>query len=113
VRRAPGPPLLSELQHRNEALLAAAIAIEHVGIVDPMDSRMTAAYAAAVLDNCRALAADDLRRYLLAVRRHLFWLHSLPSGSVMRRPDRSDRRLSNIQQLAELVYCHEARSPAR
>jgi hypothetical protein len=72
---------LSEVQRRTEALLAAAIAIEHVRIVGPEDSRLTAAYTAAVLENCRAQAADDLRRYLPAVRRDLLWLRSLASGS--------------------------------
>jgi hypothetical protein len=35
-----------------------------------------------VLDNCRAQAADDLRRYLPLARKHLMWLRSLPAGHL-------------------------------
>lgn len=78
---SPGPPVLSEEERRVEAELAAAIAIEHVRIVEPVDSRVTAAYANAVLDNRRAMSADVLRRYLTLVRKYLMWLWSLPAGS--------------------------------
>jgi hypothetical protein len=80
--RAPGPVLLSDEQRRTESLLAAAIAIEHARIVGADDARETAAYANAVLDNCRAQAADDLRRYLPLARKHLMWLRSLPAGHL-------------------------------
>jgi hypothetical protein len=82
--QAPGPPfLLNELERRTEALLGAAVAIEHARIVGAVDARVTAAYANAVLDNCRALAADDLHRYLPLARKHLLWLRSLPAGSPL------------------------------
>jgi hypothetical protein len=72
-QRALRLPLLSEDQRRTEAQLGAAIAIEHARIACPTDARETAAYANTVLDNCRALASDDLRGYLPLVRKHLMW----------------------------------------
>jgi hypothetical protein len=99
---------LSERQHRFESVLAYAIALEHVRIVGPSDARVTAAYAAAVLDNCRALAArtgsllgvsaadsegnpdeqagihepalGGVRAYFSAVVRHIRWMRGLPVG---------------------------------
>jgi hypothetical protein len=75
--------LLSDVERRTEALLGAAVAIEHARIVGAVDARVTAAYANAVLDNCRAQAADDSHRYLPLVGKHLLWLRSLPAGSSL------------------------------
>ena len=63
--------------------MGAAIAIEHARIVGAVDARLTAAYANAVLQNCRSQAADDVHRYLPLVRKHLLWLRSLPAGSPL------------------------------
>jgi hypothetical protein len=83
-QRTPGPPfLLNELERRTEALLGAAIAIERARIVGAADARVTASYANAVLENCRSQAAEDVRRYLPLVRKHLLWLRSLPAGTPL------------------------------
>jgi hypothetical protein len=62
------------------ALLGAAIAIEQRSDCGGVDACVTASYANAVLDNCRALAADDSRPYLPLVRKHLLWMQSLAAG---------------------------------
>jgi hypothetical protein len=61
VPRLLRPQPLTEEQRGVAALLAAGIAIEHVRIISLVDSRVAARCAASVLDDCRALAADDRR----------------------------------------------------
>ena len=69
---------LTERQRLLTHLLAAQVAIEYIRITSPEDSRQAAAYAAMVLDNCRAVAPGDARAYLRHVRAHARWLRSLP-----------------------------------
>jgi hypothetical protein len=78
--RNPQPWLLSDRQHRVQALLVYANVVEHIRIAYPTDPWETAAYAATCLDNCRAPAADAAD-YLRRLRDHLRWRRSLAAGS--------------------------------
>ena len=53
--------LLPDTERVREALLASRIAVEHIRVVAPSDSRATASYAAQVVDNSR--------RWLVVMRR--------------------------------------------
>jgi hypothetical protein len=72
--------LLSDVDRTREALLAARVAVEHIRVAAPSDSRATANYAARVVDNSRALAAGDGRLHLNLLAGHVTWLRSLPAG---------------------------------
>jgi hypothetical protein len=71
--------VLSPAEATREALLSAAICVEHARIAGPFDSRVTARYASQVVDNSRRLAGSaGLHLNLLAG--HVMWLRSLPAG---------------------------------
>jgi hypothetical protein len=72
--------LLSAAEGTREALLASRIAVEYIRVAEPADSRVTARYAATVVDNSRRLAGGDARLHLNLLAGHVTWLHSLPSG---------------------------------
>jgi hypothetical protein len=48
--------VLTDGQWRTEATLLAWLAVEHVRVVEPADSRVTTGYVNGVADNARALA---------------------------------------------------------
>jgi hypothetical protein len=81
--KAPGL-VLSGAERTREALLASAIAVEHVRVVAPADSRTTAAYAARTVDNSRLLCGGDAQLHLTLLAGHRTWLRSLPSGGGLR-----------------------------
>src|SRR5688572_3267587 len=58
------PLLLSDAERTREALLSAAICVEHARIAGPSDSRVTARYASQVVDNSRALCGGNSRLHL-------------------------------------------------
>jgi hypothetical protein len=72
--------VLSDVDRVREALLASRIAVEHIRVVAPSDSRATASYAAQVVDNSRRLAGGDASLHLNLLGSHVKWLHSLPTG---------------------------------
>jgi hypothetical protein len=72
--------LLSDADRTREALLASRIAVEHIRVVQPSDSRVTAKYAATVIDNSRLLAGGNPRLHLSLLGSHVKWLKSLPTG---------------------------------
>jgi hypothetical protein len=72
--------LLSDADRVREALLASRIAVEHIRIAAPSDSRVTANYAARVVDNSRRLAGGDAGLHLNLLAGHVMWLRSLPAG---------------------------------
>jgi hypothetical protein len=73
--------LLSDVVRVREALLTSRIAVEHLRIAAPSDSRATANYAARVVDNSRLLAGGDASLHLNLLGSHVKWLRSLPTGS--------------------------------
>jgi hypothetical protein len=72
--------VLSGAERTREALLAAAIAVEHARVAGPVSSRRTAAYAASVTDNSRRLAGCDAGLHLWLLHLHLVWMRGLPGG---------------------------------
>jgi hypothetical protein len=76
--------VLSDVQRVREALLASRIAVEHIRVAAPSDSKATASYAARVVDNSRRLAGDDARLHLSLLAGHVTWLRGLPSGGGLR-----------------------------
>lgn len=72
--------LLSDSQWRTEHILAAWIAVEHIRIAAPADSRVTARYVSQVVDNSRLLAGSNARLHLNLLRSQLRWLKSLRPG---------------------------------
>jgi hypothetical protein len=75
-----GRLVLSGAERTREALLSARIAVEHVRVVEPSDSRTTARYASQVVDNSRRLAGADAGLHLSLLAGHVAWLSSLPAG---------------------------------
>jgi hypothetical protein len=76
------PPglVLSPAERTREALLAAGIAVEHARVVGPVDSRVTAGYAARTVDNSRLLCGGDAALHLNLLHSHVVWLRGLPAG---------------------------------
>jgi hypothetical protein len=72
--------VLSDEQHRREAVLAYGIAVEHIRVAAPPDSRTTARYCEMVRANSAALAGGDARLHLRLLHGQLKWLRSLPAG---------------------------------
>ena len=73
--------VLTDEDRVREALLASRIAVEHIRIAAPSDSRATANYAARVVDNSRRLAGGDASLHLRLLVSHRDWLRTLPVGS--------------------------------
>lgn len=76
--------VLSPAEHTREALMASSIAVEYIRVATPADSRVTAKYAATVVDNSRLLAGGNPRLHLNLLRGHVAWLRSLPTGLGLR-----------------------------
>jgi hypothetical protein len=74
--------LLSDEQQHREAVLAYALALEHIRVASPSDSRATARYCASVVDNSRVLAGCDARLHLRLLKAHLRWLRGLKPGEL-------------------------------
>jgi hypothetical protein len=74
--------VLSDDQRQLEAMIAAALAVEHARLVPLGDARAAAGYAAMVVDNSRVLAAGNARVHLNLLRSQLRWARSLKPGEL-------------------------------